>query len=108
MGSGLYLTVLGLLGLGPRPMIRHTAAPSPPSSRCCFVLPLIVEALPDTIKNAVGKYLPDNIGAAMTTVKPGFRTDVPTFSPWVSFGLLCAYAALALLIGAILMVRRDT
>jgi len=40
-------------------------------------------------------------------VKQGFRTDVPTFSPWASFGLLCAYAAVALVIGGILLARRD-
>jgi ABC-type transport system involved in multi-copper enzyme maturation permease subunit len=83
VGGGLFLTVLGLFALGLGTIIRHSAGA------------------------AVGKYLPDNIGATMTTVKQGFRTDVPTFSPWVSFGLLCAYAAAALIVGGVLLARRD-
>jgi ABC-2 type transport system permease protein len=107
VGGGLFLTVLGLFALGLGTIIRHSAGAITAFVAIFFVIPLIVEALPSSIKDAVGKYLPDNIGATMTTVKPGFRTDVPTFSPWVSFGLLCAYAAAALIVGGVLLVRRD-
>jgi hypothetical protein len=107
IGGGLFLTVLGLFALGLGTIIRHSAGAITAFVGLFFVVPLIVETLPAGIKDAVGKYLPDNIGATMTTVKQGFRTDVPTFSPWVSFGLLCAYAAAALIIGGVLLVRRD-
>ncbi len=107
VGGGLFLTVLGLFALGLGAIIRHSAGAITAFVAVFFVVPLIVEALPSSVKDAVGKYLPDNIGATMTTVKQGFRTDVPTFSPWVSFGLLCAYAATALIIGGILLARRD-
>ncbi len=107
VGGGLFLTVLGLFALGLGTIIRHSAGAITAFVAIFFVIPLIVEALPAAIKDAVGKYLPDNIGATMTTVKQGFRTDVPTFSPWVSFGLLCAYAAAALIVGGVLLARRD-
>jgi ABC-type transport system involved in multi-copper enzyme maturation permease subunit len=107
IGGGLFLTVLGLFALGLGSIIRHSAGAITAFVGIFFVVPLIVETLPAGIKDAVGKYLPDNIGATMTTVKQGFRTDVPTFSPWVSFGLLCAYAVAALTIGGILLARRD-
>lgn len=107
VGGGLFLTVLGLFAVGLGTIVRHSAGAITAFVAIFFVIPLIVEALPSTIKDAVGKYLPDNIGATMTTVKQGFRTDVPTFSPWVSFGLLCAYAAVTLAIGGILLARRD-
>jgi len=107
IGGGLFLTVLGLFALGLGTIVRHSAGAITAFVGLFFVVPLIVETLPAGIKDAVGKYLPDNIGATMTTVKQGFRTDVPTFSPWVSFGLLCAYAAAALLVGGVLLARRD-
>ena len=107
IGGGLFLTVLGLFALGLGTIVRHSAGAITVFVGIFFVVPLIVETLPSGIKDTVGKYLPDNIGATMTTVKQGFRTDVPTFSPWVSFGLLCAYAAAALLIGGVLLARRD-
>jgi ABC-2 type transport system permease protein len=107
IGGGLFFTVLGLFALGLGAIIRHSAGAITAFVAIFFVIPLIVEALPAPIKDAVGKYLPDNIGSTMTTVKQGFRTDVPTFSPWVSFGLLCAYAAAALVVGGVLLARRD-
>ncbi|MGH9016705.1 MAG: ABC transporter permease subunit, partial [Acidimicrobiales bacterium] len=107
VGGGLFLTALGLFALGLGTIIRHSAGAITAFVGIFFVVPLIVETLPSTVKDAVGKYLPDNIGSAMTTVKQGFRTDVPTFSPWASFGLLCAYAAVVLVVGGILTVRRD-
>jgi ABC-2 type transport system permease protein len=107
IGGGLFLTVLGLFALGLGSIVRHSAGAITAFVGIFFVVPLIVETLPAGIKDAVGKYLPDNIGATMTTVKQGFRTDVPTFSPWVSFGLLCGYAVAALAIGGFLLARRD-
>jgi ABC-2 type transport system permease protein len=107
VGGGLYLAVLGLLALGLATMIRHTAGSISAFVGVLFILPLIVEALPSSIRDAVGKYLPANIGATMTTVHPGFRSDIPTFSPWVGFAILCGYAALALALGCWLLVRRD-
>jgi ABC-2 type transport system permease protein len=107
VGGGLFLTVLGLFALGVGSIIRHSAGAITTFVAIFFVVPLIVEALPSSIKNVVGRYLPDNIGSTMTTVKQGFRTDVPTFSPWAGFGLLCAYAAVTLIVGAVLLTRRD-
>lgn len=107
VGGGLFLTALGVFALGLAAVVRHTAGAITAFVGLFFVLPLVVETLPSWIKDAVGRYLPDNLGAAMTTVKPGFRTDVPTFSPSISFGVLCAYAAAALILGALLLARRD-
>ena len=43
---------------------------------------------------------------AMTSTGRSFDIG-PTFTPWVGFGVMCAYAAAALLVGGWLMVRRD-
>ena len=107
IGGGLYLAVLGLLALGLATIIRHTAGAISAFVGVLFILPLITQALPSSIRDAVGKYLPANIGAKLTTVVPGFRSDVPTFSPWVGFAILCGYAVVALGIGAWLLQRRD-
>jgi ABC-2 type transport system permease protein len=107
VGGGLYLVVLGLLALGIATIVRHTAAAISTFVGVLFVLPLIVHALPTSVQNAIGKFLPANIGAAMTTVNPGFRPDIHPFGAWVGFGILCGYALAALVVGGWLLVRRD-
>ncbi len=108
-GGGLYLTVLGLLALGLAAIIRHTAAAITTFVGVLLIVPLVVSAFPASIGHPIGKYLPLVMGEAMTATTPrGAHADfLPSFAPWTGFALLCAYAAGALVIGGIAMVRRD-
>ena len=69
-----------------------------------FVLPIIGDLLPSSLSTDLERFLPQNIGTVMLTAHY-HGTD--TLGPWTSFALLCAYAAAALVAGAILLVRRD-
>jgi ABC-2 type transport system permease protein len=106
IGGGLFITVLGLLALGLATIIRHTAGAIAAFVGVVLVLPLVIFPLPSSFSHAVLKYLPSSIGGALTATHAGGR-DFPMFSPWVGFAVLCAYAAAALVIGGLLMVRRD-
>jgi ABC-2 type transport system permease protein len=106
VGSGLYLTVLGLLALGLASIFRHTAGAISAFVVILLILPLILQALPQSIINSVGKFLPVNIGVTMIATKPSFDQGAP-FPPWVGLGILAAYALGALLVGGWLMVQRD-
>ncbi len=107
-GGGLYLAVLGLLALGIATIVRHTAGAISAFVGVLFILPLIVQALPTSISNAVARYLPAVIGVRMMTVHVGFRgNDAPTFGPWVGLAILVGYAVVVLAVGAWLLVRRD-
>jgi ABC-2 type transport system permease protein len=107
VGAGLYLAVLGLLALGLATILRHTAGAISAFVGVVLVLPLIVEALPASISDAVARYLPANIGLVM------FSTDgVPgriahSFSPWTGFAILVLYTVVILGIGCWVLVRRD-
>jgi ABC-2 type transport system permease protein len=103
IGAGLYLAVLGLFALGIGALIRHTAGAIATLFGLIFVLPGIVLALPTSWSNAISKYLPSNAGEAV------FRTvtDRASLSPWVGFGLFCAYTALALIAAGVVIKRRD-
>jgi len=107
IGGGLYLAVLGLLALGLATIIRHTAGAISAFVGVLFILPLIAQALPSSIRDGIEKYLPANIGATLTSVVPGFRSSASAFSPWVGFAILCGYAVAALGVGAWLLQRRD-
>jgi len=108
VGTGLYLTVLGLFALGLAAILRHTAGAISVFVGVLLILPLILQALPESIIEKVGRYLPANIGVSMTSTLPNPEQAISKpFPPWVGFGVLCAYAAAALLVGGWLMVRRD-
>jgi len=107
VGGGLYLVVLGLLALGIAVMVRHTAGAISAFVGVLFVLPLIDQALPTSIADAVGRFLPAEIGAVMTTARPDVHLAVGSFAPWTGFALLCGYAVVTLVVGGLLFERRD-
>lgn len=103
-GAPLYLTVMGLFGFGLGAIIRSTAGGISALAAIVFVLPPIVGLFPTSFSNSVDPYLPSNAGGAIWTITP----DPNTLAPWTGFAVFCAYAAVAIAIAAILMVRRDT
>ncbi len=107
VGAGLYLAVLGLLALGLATIIRHTAGAISAFVGVVLVLPLIVQALPTSISNAVARYLPANIGLVLFSTERVPDRVGPAFSPWTGFALLVLYAVVALGLGCWVLVRRD-
>ena len=107
VGAGLYLAVLGLFALGLATIIRHTAGAISAFVGVVLVLPLIVEALPASISNAVGRYLPANIGLVMFSTHGTPDRVASAFAPWTGFALLVLYAVVTLGIGCWVLVRRD-
>jgi hypothetical protein len=107
-GTGLTLAVLGLLALGLATIIRHTAGGISAYVALLLILPLILQAFPSSVQNAVNKYLPLVIAVNMTATKHvvDFGNGQP-FSPWAGFAVLLGYAVALLVIGGVLLVRRD-
>jgi ABC-2 type transport system permease protein len=103
IGAALYLTVVGLFGLGLGAIVRNTAGGIAAFAGIMFVLPPLMNVLPTSWNNAASPYLPLAAGEAIMSTTPGNH-----LSPWVGLGLLCAYAAAALAIASVLLLRRDT
>ncbi len=103
IGTSLYLTVVGLLGLGLGAVLRNTAAGISTLFGVLFVLPIIVHFLPSSWGTSIDKYLPSTVGQAITEVhaQPG------ALGPWPAFALFCGYAALVIALAAVLLRRRD-
>ncbi len=108
IGSGLYLTILGLLAVGMGLIIRHTAGALAAFVGVLLIVPLLTPAFPSSIQNTISKFEPTTIGTAMTVVTTHLpKGSTPTFNPWVGLAILSAYAAVALGFGAWKLVRRD-
>lgn len=103
IGAALFLTVVGLLGIGLGALLRNTAGGISTLFGLLFVLPIIVRFLPSSWSDPINKYLPSNAGEAITHVHP----DPTLLAPWTGFGLFCGYAAVVLIAAAISLRRRD-
>jgi ABC-2 type transport system permease protein len=103
IGAPLFLTAMGLFGLGLGAIIRSTAGGIAALAAIVFVLPPIVGLLPTSVANSIDPYLPSNAGGAVWTINP----DPGTLAPWAGFGIFCAYVAIAIAVAAVLLVRRD-
>ena len=102
-GAGLYLTVLGLLGLGLGAIIRSSAGAIATLLGLLFVPSLLAALLPQSWQDTIAPYLPMNAGETIITV----HHQAHTLQPWPGFGVFCLYAAAALTAGFILITRRD-
>jgi hypothetical protein len=103
LGSALYLTIAGLLGLGIGGILRSTAAAVASLAGILFVLPTLVDVLPAGISNVISPYLPSNAGQAIMNIAP----QTHTLAPWVGLAVFAGYALAAVAVAALLLVRRD-
>ena len=105
---GVYLVLLTIIALGIGFILRHTAGAISLYVGLLLVLPLIIQILPSSISNSIERYLPSNLGLAMivvTTRKTDFAGVL--MSPWAAAGTLALYAAVIVVIGGWVLVRRD-
>ncbi len=102
-GSALYLTAVGLLGLGLGALLRNTAGATAALFGVLFGLQIVVSFLPATLADQVSRYLPTPAGVAITSVRP----DPASLGPWAGFGLFCLYTAVMLVLAAWRLRRRD-
>jgi ABC-2 type transport system permease protein len=103
IGGGLYLTGVGLLGLGLGTILRRTAGAVAALVAALVLAPLVSSFLPLSFQKSAGRFLPAQAGMAVFSVTP----DPSSLAPWTGYGVLLAYVAAALLLGGFLLHRRD-
>jgi len=106
--GGLYLALIALIALGIGLLLRHSAGAISVIVGLVFVVPLLIQALPNSISKPIQPKLPSNLGAAMSST----RARVTDFGgsllhPWPAALLLAFYAAALLGLGVWSFVRRD-
>jgi ABC-type transport system involved in multi-copper enzyme maturation permease subunit len=103
IGSALYLAGIGLLGLGLGALLRNTAGAISTLFGMLFVLPVVVHFLPSSWSDAIGKYLPSQAGQGIYSL----HTDPGMLGPWTGYLVFLLYAAVALVLAGVSLVRRD-
>lgn len=103
-GTGLYLTLVGLLGIALGFVIRNTAGAAAVLVAVVLVIPEVLGgALPADWAGRILPYLPSNAGQAIMNVTP--TSD--SMAPWPGLALFAAYTAAAVAVAALLLKRRD-
>ncbi|MFN2517577.1 MAG: ABC transporter permease [Jatrophihabitantaceae bacterium] len=103
LGGGLYLTVLGLLGLGLGAVLRSGVAAIATLFGLLFVPTILAEILPPSWRGTVAPYLPMNAGESIYSL----QRESGALAAWPGFAVFCFYAATALALGFVLITRRD-
>ncbi|MFF7187963.1 ABC transporter permease subunit [Streptomyces sp. NPDC008222] len=103
LGTGLYLTGVGLIGVALGALIRNTAGGIATLFGVLLVLPVLAEALPSSWFDAVNKYLPSTAGQGLIHI----HQEPHTLAPWTGFAVFCLYALVALAGAGVALKRRD-
>jgi len=104
IGSGLYLTVLGLFALAIGSLIRHTAGAITTVIGLVLVIFNLTQLLPGSWGAHIHAYMPTVAGLLITQDQ---QQAGQLLTPWQGFGVFCAWTALLLVVGAYLLKRRD-
>jgi ABC-2 type transport system permease protein len=103
VGGALDLAAVGLLGLGLGTIVRRTAGAVAALVGALVLVPLVGGFLPASFQESVGRFFPAQAGMAVFSVTP----DPRSLGPWTGYGLFLAYVTTSLVVGGLLLTRRD-
>jgi len=103
VGAGIYLTIIGLLGLALGTILRRTAGSIATLVALVFIADVLVEALPSPWNTDIGKFLPGNAGLALFSVRP----NSDRLSPGPALVVLLVWLVGGLVVATIALTRRD-
>jgi ABC-2 type transport system permease protein len=105
IGTALFVTVVALIAFGLGAIIRHTAGAITSVIGLMFVVPIIVQILPDNWRWDIMRFFPDEAGRVLSvTVGQG---NPHLWSPWPQFLVTVAFAVVLVGIGGYLFSKRD-
>lgn len=104
-GSVLYLALIALLSLGAAAAIRDPAAAIGVVLGLLYIVPVVAAVVTDpTWRERLQQLAPMSAGLAIQDTID--LRNLP-IGPWAGLGVLCGWAAAALILGGLLLWRRD-
>jgi len=103
IGCALYLTMVGLLGMGLGALLRHSAGAISVLVGVLLVLPIVTAFLPRAMEHSIRKFLPGEAGEQVVMLV----RNPEALSAWAGFGVLVGYTAAVMAAAAVLLRRRD-
>ncbi|MFD5112905.1 ABC transporter permease [Streptomyces sp. NPDC058391] len=103
LGAGLYLGLVGVLGVALGALLRSVAAGISVLVGALMLVPGLISLLPTTWQDNISPYLPSNAGGSMFAL----HHDAATLSPTAGLVVLLGWVVLALAGAAYQLVRTD-
>jgi ABC-type transport system involved in multi-copper enzyme maturation permease subunit len=107
LGSALYVVLSGLFAFGIGAIVRSTAGAMTTAYGLLFLLPQLAKALPNSWYADAVRWLPGGDVVNAVTGTQTANNNPHLFSAWGELAVFGAYAAIVLVIGALLFSRRD-
>ncbi|MGI8680213.1 MAG: ABC transporter permease [Jatrophihabitans sp.] len=102
IGAGVYLVLVGLIGMALGGLLRNTAAGISSLVALFFVIPPVLDLLPKSWADNIGPYLPSNAGEAFWA-----HPDGAHLSAIAGLLVLCAWTAAAIAAAAARLRAHD-
>jgi ABC-2 type transport system permease protein len=105
LGTVLYFGLIALLGVGLGAILRHTGGTITAALVLLYMVPIIASAV--TAKHWhdwLTRLSPMSAGLVVQVTK---RLATQPIGPWAGLGVLAGYAAAAVLLGGVLLHRRN-
>ncbi len=103
IGTGVYLTLVGLLGTAFAWIVRSTPGALVATYAVILVLPILLELVFPSWGQYIAAYLPTGAGQSFSTNLP-----VPhALSPWWGLGVMVAWVTAALVSAGVVLKRKD-
>jgi ABC-2 type transport system permease protein len=103
VGTALYLTGVGLLGMALGWLLRSTAGAVATVFGIVFLLPVLGALLPSDWGPDLVRWLPGEAGSSVLELVPA----PGGFAPWTGFGVFCGELAVLFVLAVVLLRRRD-
>jgi len=105
IGTALFVTVAAVIAFGLGAIIRHTAGAIASAIGLLFVLPIILQLLPNTWRNDLVRFFPDGAGRVLSATVG--QPDQHLWSAWPQFGITLIWALVLVGVGGYLFRKRD-
>ena len=106
IGSALFVTLVGLIAFAIGAIVRHTAGAITIIIAVMFVIPIIVNLLPQSWRDDMVRFMPDSAGRVISVTVAG--NEFPhLWSAWPQFAVTAIYAVVLLGVGGYLFRKRD-
>ena len=105
IGTALFVTAAALIAFGLGTIIRHSAGAITSAIGLLFVIPIILQLLPDTWRWDIVRFFPDAAGRVLSVTVGQHNPHL--WSAWPQFGVTLVYAAVLVGVGAYLFRTRD-
>jgi ABC-2 type transport system permease protein len=103
LGGAVYVMLVGILALALGAIVRNTAGGIAAFAALFFVLPPLMNVLPLSWNHAISQYLPLEAGGQLFAL----HHSAHTLRPLTGGLVMVAYCAAAIVVAAVLLVRRD-